>query len=119
VDKYWGANPTSAASSKNLASNAARYAHHSIAFALTEADGWVLLRVTDDGPGIPEDKRGMVFERFRRLDSDRGRAKGGSGLGLAIVRDLTANFGGTVRVEDTPGGGACFVVTLPASTSVS
>jgi signal transduction histidine kinase len=104
---------------ENLASNAARYARHSIAFALSESDGLVLLRVADDGPGVPEDKKDMVFERFRRLDSDRGRAKGGSGLGLAIVWDLTVNLGGTVRVEDAAGGGACFVVTLPASTAVS
>jgi signal transduction histidine kinase len=104
---------------ENLASNAARYAYTSIAFALTESDGWVSLRVADDGPGIPEGNKEMVFERFRRIERDRGRTKGGSGLGLAIVWDLTTNFGGTVRVEDTPGGGASFVVTLPASTSVS
>jgi signal transduction histidine kinase len=104
---------------ENLASNAARYAYTSIAFAVTESDGWVSLRVADDGPGIPEGNKEMVFERFRRLESDRGRIKGGSGLGLAIVWDLTTNFGGTVRVEDTPGGGACVVVMLPASTPVS
>jgi signal transduction histidine kinase len=104
---------------ENLASNAARYARHSIAFVLTESDGWVLLRVADDGPGVPDDKKVMVFERFRRLDSDRGRAKGGAGLGLAIVWDLAVNLGGTVRVEDTAGGGACFVVMLPASTAIS
>ena len=101
----------------NLASNATRYAHHKVTFAVAETNGSVILRVADDGPGVPEDKRLLVFERFRRLDGDRGRAKGGSGLGLAIVSELASKYSGTVWVEETPGGGACFVVVLPTSSS--
>jgi signal transduction histidine kinase len=104
---------------ENLASNAARYARHTVAFSLNEEQGWVMLRVLDDGPGIPEDKKEIVFERFRRLDDDRDRAKGGSGLGLAIVWDITTKYGGKVRVDDSPDGGACFSVMLPASTTVA
>lgn len=76
------------------------------------ADG-AELRVADHGPGIaPEDRR-RVFERFVRLDASRSRASGGTGLGLGIVEALVDGHGGRVWVEDTPGGGATFVVKLP------
>lgn len=103
---------------ENLASNAVRHAEEKIAFSVVEKDGWVELGVTDDGPGVPDDGKAVIFERFRRLDSDRGRLKGGSGLGLAIVWEIATNYEGVVRVEDAPGGGARFVVALPASTTV-
>ena len=102
---------------ENLSSNAIRYAHSTVAFALEETGDWVTLRVSDDGPGIPDDQKQLVFERFRRLDTDRGRARGGSGLGLAIVWELTAKYGGSVRIADNPGGGTCVGVWLPASTA--
>ena len=101
---------------ENLSSNALRHAVHKIVFAVSEADDWVELSVTDDGPGVPENKRQTVFERFSRLDSSRSRSDGGVGLGLAIVREIVGKYGGTVRVEDGPGRGARFIVTLPAST---
>ena len=49
---------------ENLTSNASRYAHKRVALSVSESDGWVTLRVTDDGPGIPLEKREIVFERF-------------------------------------------------------
>jgi signal transduction histidine kinase len=101
----------------NLVSNAVRHADRRIAFSLTEQDDWVVLTVVDDGPGIPEDKREMVFERFTRLDGHRNRSSGGAGLGLAIVREIVGKYGGSVRIDETgTGSGACAVVRLPAST---
>jgi signal transduction histidine kinase len=75
----------------------------------------VVLTVSDDGPGIPEAERERVFERFVRLDEARSRATGGAGLGLTIVRGLVDRLGGRVRAGAAPGGGARFVVRLPAA----
>ena len=80
--------------------------------AVTGVDGeQAVLTVRDDGPGVPEELRERIFERFVRAGGDRG---GSSGLGLAIVRAVAESHGGTVVVEDPPmGAGACFVVRLP------
>jgi signal transduction histidine kinase len=70
-----------------------------------------LLEVVDHGPGIPADDRDLVFERFARLANTAGRP--GLGLGLYIVSIIAHNHGGSAHVEETPGGGATFVVRLP------
>jgi signal transduction histidine kinase len=98
---------------RNLADNAARHAGGRLAFAVAERDGLAVLRVDDDGPGIPEADRERVFERFVRLDDARARDGGGSGLGLAIVAELVAAHGGTVGVAPSPLGGARVEVALP------
>ena len=100
---------------RNLADNAARHARSAIAIGVIERDGQVLLTVDDDGAGIPGEERERIFERFVRLDEARARDAGGSGLGLAIVRAIANAEGGSVRVEDSPLGGARFAVALPAS----
>ena len=70
--------------------------------------------MTDEGPGIPIADRARVFEPFARLPAwPRDRA-GGTGLGLAIARRIVTAHDGTIGVDDAPGGGARFVVTLPA-----
>ncbi|NRQ36831.1 HAMP domain-containing protein [Nonomuraea sp. NN258] len=95
----------------NLVDNAVRHTSSKVDVALT-ADG--VLTVTDDGPGIPEQDRERVFNRFTRLDSGRSRDEGGAGLGLAIVRETVRAHGGTVTLEDAcPGLRA--VVRLPVS----
>jgi signal transduction histidine kinase len=76
-------------------------------------DGQVRLVIEDEGPGVPPELRGRVFERFVRGASDRG---GSSGLGLSIVRAVAETHGGSVRLEDSASGrGARFVVRLPAA----
>jgi signal transduction histidine kinase len=75
----------------------------------------VVLIVEDDGPGIPEDQRVRVFERFVRLDEARSRSDGGAGLGLSLVRTIVEHAGGTVAVDAGTLGGARFTVTLPAA----
>lgn len=70
--------------------------------------------VRDDGPGLPAGDPERLFERFYRPEGSRTRAIGGSGLGLPIARTLVAAHGGRVHAEPGDGGGARFVVDLPA-----
>ncbi|MCA8051044.1 ATP-binding protein [Burkholderia arboris] len=101
----------------NLIRNGARYASHKVLLAAAaDATGALVLSVDDDGPGIPTAERARVFEPFQRLDSSRDRQTGGFGLGLAIVRRVAQVHGGDVRLEDSPLGGARFVITLPPLT---
>jgi signal transduction histidine kinase len=74
----------------------------------------VRITVSDDGPGIHESLRELVFERFYRTDAARNRAQGGAGLGLAIVRGIVEAHEGTVTVTTGPEGGASFEIVLPA-----
>jgi heavy metal sensor kinase len=69
--------------------------------------------IADDGPGIPEDARAHVFDRFYRVDRARGRDLGGSGLGLAICREIAGAHGGRVWFESRECGGSAFSLALP------
>ena len=100
---------------RNLVANAARHAASKVSLGLVERDGRAVLTVDDDGGGVPVADRGRVFERFVRLDEARDRDAGGSGLGLAIVAEIVRVHGGSVQVDDSPLGGARFVVDLPAA----
>jgi signal transduction histidine kinase len=78
-----------------------------------EAEGRVLVAVTDTGEGIPDEALARVFERFYRTDSARQSSTGGSGLGLAIVRAIVEAHQGVVWAENVPNSGARIVFTLP------
>lgn len=97
----------------NLLENACRYGDGRVAIALWREDDQCRLRVDDDGPGIPNESREAVFERFTRLDASRSRETGGSGLGLAIVYELVGAHAGAIVVTDSNLGGARFEVVLP------
>lgn len=99
----------------NLLANAFKFtpAGGGIAVILRACNGSALIEVRDNGPGIPADKRELVFERFSQIDGGSERRYGGTGLGLAIVKEFTVLHGGSVKVTDAPGGGALFTVTLP------
>jgi signal transduction histidine kinase len=75
----------------------------------------VVIRVRDDGPGIPPADLANVFEPFFRVDRSRSRRTGGYGLGLSICRRVLEAHGGTIAVENASPRGASFVLTLPAS----
>ncbi len=77
------------------------------------ADGRLRFVVEDDGPGIPEDQRERVFERFHRTDQARDRVSGGAGLGLSIVRAIAHSHGGRVRAGARHDGGARLELELP------
>jgi signal transduction histidine kinase len=98
---------------RNLIDNAARHARAVVAVEVTTDDDEVVVSVEDDGPGIAEEDRERVFERFTRLDAARARDGGGSGLGLAVVKRIVVAHGGTVQITNGNGSGARFEVRLP------
>jgi signal transduction histidine kinase len=102
---------------RNLVDNAVRHANSLIAIEVSSRNGTARLSISDDGPGIAPAERTRVFERFVRLDSDRSRSGGGAGLGLAIVAEVVAAHGGTVTIDDRPGGGTTMIVALPQHTN--
>lgn len=99
----------------NLLANAFKFTPRggTIDLALQEGDGNALLTLSDNGPGIPIDKRDMIFERFSQIEGGAERRFGGTGLGLAIVKEFVELHQGQVSITETPGGGATFSVTLP------
>ena len=101
---------------RNLLANASAYspARTTISVVTRRAGDRIAIDVLDQGPGIPEEDRSRVFERFYRVDKSRARDPGGTGLGLAIVRHLIELHRGRVAVENRPEGGAQFTVELPA-----
>lgn len=100
---------------RNLLENACRHAASKVEVTLVTHDGEVTLTVDDDGPGIAQEDRTRVFDRFTRLDEGRARDAGGVGLGLAMVSAIVERHDGSVGVDAAPLGGARLVVHLPAA----
>jgi len=98
----------------NLINNAIKYAPKSnIAIKANKLDEKeMMISVKDDGPGIPEQKRAQLFERYYRTDY-QGQKFSGLGLGLYICADIIKNHGGTIGVDSVVGQGATFWFTLP------
>lgn len=101
----------------NVIGNAALHGGGVVTIAVTAASEGARIRVSDDGPGMPEDIAARATERFVRGDSSRQRATGGAGLGLAITAAIVHAHGGTIDVGSGPDG-TTITVTLPeAGTS--
>jgi heavy metal sensor kinase len=100
----------------NLLDNAFRHspAGAPVRLAASRSNGWAVVIVADDGPGLSPGEQERVFERFWRSDSARSRESGGTGLGLAIVRRIAESHGGEVGVSSEPGRGSTFELRLPA-----
>jgi len=100
---------------RNLLENARRYGGGQIRVDVEDkAAAGVEIRVTDNGPGVPEAFRERIFEPFFRLPGHAERA-GGVGLGLALVRQIVERHHGRIRCVRPPEGGGCFVISLPAN----
>ena len=97
----------------NVVDNAVRHARTTVALSVAASGDDAVVAVSDDGPGIPPERRDEVFERFTRLDGARAAGEGGTGLGLAIARDVVVAHGGTIAVDPDHHPGARFVITLP------
>jgi signal transduction histidine kinase len=97
-----------------LVANAVRHTTDDDLIAVGSAvrDGWVELWVRDSGPGVAPADRERIFGRFIR-GAGRTGTHDGAGLGLAIVRSIAEAHGGNVKVTEAPGGGACFVMSIP------
>ena len=103
----------------NLVENALKYATSKVeVYCAPHERTHVAIVVTDDGPGIPTDDLGRVFDRLYTVRSSPGRAVG-TGLGLAIVRELATAMGGQAWVDAAPGGGSRFVVSLPTRVAAT
>jgi signal transduction histidine kinase len=100
----------------NLLSNALKFteAAGQVTVSLDVQDGQARLTVSDTGIGIPSDQHKRIFERFYQVDNSSTRRVGGAGLGLAISRAIVEEgHHGRIWVDDAPGGGSAFFVTLP------
>lgn len=97
----------------NLLSNAVRYAAGTVRLSILRESGRHVMRVEDDGPGVPEADRERVFEPFWRGDQSRSRKTGGFGIGLALVRRIANWHGGDAVVLTSPLGGARMEITWP------
>ncbi len=98
---------------QNFLTNAFRYAKGPILLGVRRKGTQLSLEVWDRGPGIPDDKRQVIFEEFKRLDSHQTRAEKGLGLGLAIADGLCRVLGHSLEVRSWPGKGSVFSVTVP------
>jgi len=98
----------------NLVGNAIKFTDAGEVRVTAKAvNGRFNVRVTDTGPGIPEEHQARIFEQFHQVDSSNTKAKGGTGLGLAIAKQIVEMHGGRIWVQSTLGQGATFQMELP------
>jgi len=103
---------------ENLVSNALKYARAGGELTLAAragAPGFWQLVAQDRGPGIPESFQSRLFKPFQRMDAGDAAAPVSNGLGLALARQIVGHAGGRLWYEDREGGGARFLVELPAA----
>lgn len=101
---------------RNLVSNAVKYIPPGKVIQIRwerDIKEYIILRVIDNGPGIPEQHLDRLFERFYRIDKGRARDAGGTGLGLAIVKHIMQSHGGTVAVKSILDQGSEFICSFP------
>lgn len=105
----------------NIVDNAIKYSpeHTEIRISVAFSEAAVHIAVADEGPGIPPEHLGRIFERFYRIDKARSRKIGGTGLGLAIVKHIMKVLEGSVSVDSAPGRGSVFTLSIPAAPGAS
>ena len=99
---------------ENLLTNAVKYAGGAV-ISVAREGAEVIIKVEDDGPGIPDELLEKVFEPYYRLEGSRNRESGGTGLGLAIARNMVLLNDGSLVLKNRPRGGLCAVITLPVA----
>jgi len=99
----------------NITDNAIKYTPEGgfVKMGLELKNQTVTVSVEDNGPGIPDNEKEHIFERFYRLDDSRARDTGGTGLGLAISKEAVTLHGGEISVSDAKDGGSIFDISLP------
>jgi PAS domain S-box-containing protein len=99
----------------NLLSNAIKFCRTGgvVGVAVENHGDTLRIAVRDQGPGIPDEFKSHIFEKFAQADATDARQKGGTGLGLCIVKEIVERLSGKVGFGDAPGGGALFYVDLP------
>lgn len=99
----------------NLIDNAIKYAADGkhLTVELQQLQGQWIVRIKDNGPGIPSHHQQQIFAKFHRVDASLTARQQGSGLGLSIARQLAEGLGGTLTFCPHDGGGSCFELTLP------
>ena len=102
----------------NLMSNAVKFAKSEIGITVSLSDGNVTIAVRDDGKGIPENEKSKIFNLFYQ-SRDNTDSVSGTGIGLSFASSLARIQSGMINVEDTPGGGSTFILTLPAVAAES
>ena len=103
----------------NILRNAGRFSKTLCQVTVRQSPDRLTINIDDDGDGIPPGKRERIFEPFTRLDPSRSRDSGGTGLGLAIVQSILEQHKGSIVVDDSELGGACFSLSLPISSTES
>ncbi|MBT4875620.1 MAG: HAMP domain-containing histidine kinase [Desulfobacula sp.] len=98
----------------NLLDNALKYAGKGkfIKFVLKKEHYTILLKICDDGPGIPNTQQELIFEKFHRVDHSLTSKQPGSGLGLSIARQILRDLKGDLFFEPVPGNGSCFTARI-------
>ena len=100
----------------NIMDNSLKYKNKPVGhleITMQASGGVCTLGLTDDGPGVPEEACGKLFDVFYRSDPARRNPAGGSGLGLAIAATAAARMGGSIRAQNAQGGGLSIIITLP------
>ena len=100
-------------SMNNLLDNCRKYGAGRAAITAAVTGGTVQIAVSDNGPGVDEEKLEKIFELGYRTDGARQNPAGGSGIGLAVVKKAAAQMRGSVKAENLNGGGLCVMLTLP------
>ncbi len=93
----------------NMLENAFKYGKSKVCVSVEKNHNQLLIKIEDDGPGVPEKLRTEILKRGSRLDSSAP----GQGIGLAVAADIISAYDGGISVETSPLGGACFIILLP------